>query len=587
MTAVAQSWLDIQCRLIPGILNAVIVKKEDSNELIPKAVWPADSGNIPKTLMKAAQHVVSRGTTVVHNSSESERQDKSCIIAAPIKDSDDSLNVAVIEIKGQSNSKSQNVIQLLQWGAVWFNLLSNINLNESENRLKIIGDVLINTLQQERFKAATTIVVTELAKELNCVQISLGVLKNKKIDIKAVSHNSQIDKRTNSMKEITMAMQEAINQDMTIAYPNVSDNLAQVSFAQEVLSNNNDGSAVITTPIYHANEIFGAMTFEYDKKITPDLTQIELLESIGALLGPILFLKYQQDRFFLIKVYDDFWKFIKSLFGTKFISSKLIILSIIGVIIYSYTHSTQFTVRATATLEPKTKQFITAPLSGYIQSSSVRAGEFVNKGQVLAKLDDNEMELERLKLKSEYEQLMIEKRAGVFNRDDRSKVSIIAAQIKQNEARLKLINEQIKHTQIISPFDGVIVTGDLTQFLGTPVKVGQSLFEVAPNNSFHLRIDVDERDISEIKQGIKGRLVLTALPNEELSFEVVRTLPISEAKDGNNYFLVEANLIDVNEVLRPGMKGVAKLDIDERKMIWVWFRRVTNWIKLQKWTWLG
>ena len=36
--------------------------------------------------------------------------------------------------------------------------------------------------------------------------------------------------------------------------------------------------------------------------------------------------------------------------------------------------------------------------------------------------------------------------------------------------------------------------------------------------------------------------------------------------------------------LRPGMKGVGKVDIGQRKLIWIWTRSLIDWLKLALWS---
>ena len=61
-------------------------------------------------------------------------------------------------------------------------------------------------------------------------------------------------------------------------------------------------------------------------------------------------------------------------------------------------------------------------------------------------------------------------------------------------------------TRLVAPFDGVVVKGDLTQSLGSPVAKGDVLFEVAPLDGYRVILSIDERDISDVREGGRGRL---------------------------------------------------------------------------------
>ena len=60
-----------------------------------------------------------------------------------------------------------------------------------------------------------------------------------------------------------------------------------------------------------------------------------------------------------------------------------------------------------------------------------------------------------------------------------------------------------------APFDGIIVSGDLSQSLGSPVERGQVLFEVAPLDGYRIVLRVDERDIPYVALGQRGELAVT------------------------------------------------------------------------------
>jgi hypothetical protein len=62
--------------------------------------------------------------------------------------------------------------------------------------------------------------------------------------------------------------------------------------------------------------------------------------------------------------------------------------------------------------------------------------------------------------------------------------------------------------------------------------------------------------------------------------------PVSTSEDGRNYFRVEAKMDRGAERLRPGMEGVGKIEVGERRLIWIWTRSLTDWLRLQLWSWL-
>ena len=166
---------------------------------------------------------------------------------------------------------------------------------------------------------------------------------------------------------------------------------------------------------------------------------------------------------------------------------------------------------------------------------------------------------------------------------DRVQVAITKARIQQVDAQLALIDKQLARTKLVAPIDGLVVSGDLSQSLGSPIERGDVLFEVAPLESYRVVLKTDERDIVFITTGQKGSLTLAGLPNTQISLTVEKITPVTIAEEGRNYFRIEALMDLQSDLLRPGMGGIAKIEVGRRKLIWIWSRRLVDWFSL--WTW--
>ena len=169
---------------------------------------------------------------------------------------------------------------------------------------------------------------------------------------------------------------------------------------------------------------------------------------------------------------------------------------------------------------------------------------------------------------------------------ERAQMRILTSLIEQADAQIALIEEQLARTRIVAPFDGFVVAGDLSQSLGAPVERGDVLFEVAPLDSYRVILDVDEREISDVRVGQTGQLALTGMPRDSLAIQVEKITPISSSEDGRNFFRVEARLLgEPSPKLRPGMEGVGKIFVDERKLVWIWTYKIVHWFRMFLWSW--
>jgi len=204
---------------------------------------------------------------------------------------------------------------------------------------------------------------------------------------------------------------------------------------------------------------------------------------------------------------------------------------------------------------------------------------------VLAALDDKDLALERLRWSTTRRQRLTEFDRALAERD-RADINIIKAQIDQAEAQIALLDEQLSRVKLIAPFDGIVVSGDLSQSIGASVTRGEELFQIAPLNAYRVILEVDEGDLADVAVGQSGSLLLSSLPETPLKFIVHRITPVAEAKEGRNYFRVEAHLHDVSKRLRPGMEGVAKTQVEERLLVWIWTRKLIDWARLTLWKWM-
>ncbi|MGD9224206.1 MAG: hypothetical protein PVH22_13200, partial [Desulfobacteraceae bacterium] len=63
-------------------------------------------------------------------------------------------------------------------------------------------------------------------------------------------------------------------------------------------------------------------------------------------------------------------------------------------------------------------------------------------------------------------------------------------------------------------------------------------------------------------------------------------MPVSTTEAKHNYFRVEAVMDSHTDLMRPGMEGVAKIEIKQEKLVRIWTRRLVDWLRLFFWNWM-
>ena len=274
--------------------------------------------------------------------------------------------------------------------------------------------------------------------------------------------------------------------------------------------------------------------------------------------------------------------------GIHILQSRRSRLGLLGVIllvsVVSFTSGT-YRVTSPASLEGSIQRVIVAPFDGYIANAFARAGETVAAGDVIAELDNLELLLQQQRYEAEKNEYTRQYRQALAERK-KAQAHIYRSQVSQAEAQLKLLEKKIQRSTLVAPLDGVIISGDLSRSLGAPVDTGDILFEVAPLDEYRLIIFVDEKQVVDVQQGSRGVLSLKALPATEFSFAVHKVSPVFEENSNGIAYRVEARLDENNPALRPGMQGVAKIDIDQRSYSWIYLHELYDAIRLRLWAWL-
>ncbi len=580
----AATWLDIQCRAFEGVIRGVVVlRASEASAFAPMAVWPEGIEGSPRLAAIAEKALQDRSVAVEGVKRTPRRQDP-VFLAHPLIVDDELHGAVALEVEGRSEAAVAELVQRLGWGLGWLEALARRKTFTSKARLVTVLELMATSLSHERFQAAATAVATELATTFGCERVSLGFMKGRHIQVKALSHSASFTKKANLIRALEGAMEEAVDQLATVQYPAPQEGPFQVTRAHAELHQQHAAGAICTIPLTAGERVLGALTLELPPGSEFDARTIELCEHAALLLGPVLDVKRKEDRWIARKVADSMATHLGHLIGPRHIALKLWVAAIAAVIAFFALVEGDYTITADASLEGQVQRAVTAAMQGYVVEARARAGDVVRKGDLLASMDDRDLRLERQRLMSQRAQLESERRAAIAE-GNRARSRILEAQGGQISAQTALVDEQILRTRLIAPFDGVIVKGDLSQSLGAAVERGSVLFELAPLDTYRVIMKVDERDITNVSTGQAGRLALSSMPNEEIALVIEKITPVSVVEEGRNYFRVEARAQGAVEKLRPGMEGVGKIYVEERKLLWIWTHKLVHWMRMWVWSW--
>lgn len=452
---------------------------------------------------------------------------------------------------------------------------STLLLEEQSSVLNALATVL----DQKDFLKSLHSFANGIAKNWHCFRVSIGLVRSRRIAIKAISGVVDFDPRSALIVDISQALQETTAFGSMIVLPNSDAQFAppqcHMSLAAQLKN-----PALCSVPLVDGDQILGAILLERDHEFS-ELEQ-QQLQRMALLLTPIIALKKLEAMSSFEWLNRLTKKHLRSLLGSSKIGLKLGFLALVGFVVWSSLYTTMFKVDAKAEIEARVQRAVVAYAPSYLNQVERKAGDIVKKGDVLAQLDTEDLQLDRIKWVGELDKLTKEYRANLAQRD-RSNIRILEARRSQAQSQIDLLDAKIERATLRAPIDGVVVSGDLSQVVGSPVEQGQLLFEVASLEEYRLSLMVDEADIGWVHIGNQGNLRLRSLPDQSFPFSITEITPVSESKNNANLFRVEASLAELPTNFRPGMHGFAKIEVEPRAIGWIWTRSFVNWLRIQAW----
>ncbi len=575
-----RQWLPEYCQALPGLTRAfAVIGGPDGKGIRQVAGWPDDLPCPAQTLELAAVALYGQ-TSVTKVRSANGWVDR---IVLPITHKTRVLGGLLCEAENLSSEQRATLLEKVSNGVVTTaQPPAATPASPPNHQLETVIDLLAVCLDASHAQAARMAFVTEAATRIGCDRVSYGRIVRGQTQLLAMSNSARIERRSNLVRALEAAMDEAVEQGVTISYPGEATDIADRAHAR--LSRQLDGAHLLSIPIAHEAQLVGALVLERHGPTPFDPRAVALCESLGSVAGPILELRHRDEAPLPKKIGAWSAQAPAALLGPRHKGAKLLALIAVSAAAWFSLATGTYRITAPARIEGRVTRAIVAPMDGFIATSEARAGDELAVDSVLARLDDSELKLELSKWGSELAQLRKQYR-NALAAHDRAETAIVHAQIARAIAQVELLESQLARTTLRAPIAGIVVAGDLTQLLGSPVERGEVLFEIAPLDDYRVVLEVDERDLVALIDGQNGKLALEGLPGQRLPVTIDNITPVATARDGRNFFRVEARLSADVQALRPGMAGVAKIDAGERKLAWIYSHRLIDWLRLRLWRW--
>jgi multidrug resistance efflux pump len=442
-------------------------------------------------------------------------------------------------------------------------------------------DVMVEVNAEKRFLAATLALCNALATRFACDRVSLGWLKGGYIRLKSISRTEKFNRHMEAVKELETAMEESFDQDEEIVWP-APEHSNVITRDHSRFAEAHRSGHVCSVPFRLDQKPIAVLTCE---RVAKPFTAAELQQFRLACDQSIRRLAdlEKHDKWFGARLAAATREKLSAALGPEHTWAKALAVTGVLTLVILFLPIFSYRVESNFILRSDDVSFLTAPFEGYISKVVVRPGDTIESGGLLLQLDTTDLELEEVAAIADLSRFTREsEKARAANQ--LAEMRIAQAQAGQSQARLDLIRHRLNQAAIRSPYEGVLVEGDLRQRIGAPVKQGEALLKVARLSTLYIEAEVNERDIHEIIGRRTGEIAFVTQPKLKFPIAIERIEPAALAKDGQNVFLVRCDLEqDPEPWWRPGMSGVCKLNVEKRTLFWIISHRTVDFLRMLFW----
>jgi multidrug resistance efflux pump len=423
--------------------------------------------------------------------------------------------------------------------------------------------------------------VNETAARYQCARVSLGWCDNGYVRLQSISHMERFERKMDIVTSLEAAMEEALDQDEEILWPcyNVNGTVAR---DHEAYVKKQQAEQLISLPLRRNDQPLGILTCEREDTAfsEDDVRSLRILcDQVVCRLAELR----QRDRWFGAKLKDGIRKQVSGLLGVEHTLAKLVGLLICALLFFSITVKLPYRVEAAFILRSEDVRQVSAPFDGYIDTVQVKIGQQIEQDDRLLLLDTGDLLLEESAALANQTRFLREgEKARALN--TLIEMKIAQARADQAQAQLELIRHRLRQAQVRSPIRGIIVEGDLEELRGAPVSKGDILFKVARHENLFVELKINEDDIHELSEGQSGNIAFVSRPQLKYAFKIIQIDPVALPADTGNIFIARGwNLDGPVDWWRPGMSGIAKLDVGSRRIIWIITHRTIDFFQMLMW----
>jgi RND family efflux transporter MFP subunit len=203
---------------------------------------------------------------------------------------------------------------------------------------------------------------------------------------------------------------------------------------------------------------------------------------------------------------------------------------------------------------------ITPEYNGILTNVYVKEGQKVNKGQLLAKIDDGGLsqQIAQFKIQADLAKTTFERQKRLWEQKIGSEIQFLQAKsnYESQQEAVNQLNQQIGKTLVRAPFSGTI--DDVITEQGTVVAAGMTqLLRIVNLDNMYVETEVPERYVANVTEGKKVTVELAVLGK---TIETKIRQAGNVINPANRTFKAEIKIPNTDKSIKPNLTARLKIN---------------------------
>lgn len=250
----------------------------------------------------------------------------------------------------------------------------------------------------------------------------------------------------------------------------------------------------------------------------------------------------------------------------------------------------QIVVSASGVVKPIDRVEIKSKASGRVEALPIEEGDFVQKDDLIARLDQKDVraeveqaqadldiaEAELTQAQHTYDRRDQLFQKGLISEEERDQIGLALAQAKGKLVRarttLEQANERLSETIVRAPISGIILQkyveeGQIIASGISNVGGGTPIADIADMHSVYIEAGIDEIDIGKVRVGQPAAVMAEAYPQLRFSGQIIRIAPEARVEQNVTLFDVVIEVENPKGQLKSGMNATVEITIVKKENV--------------------